>query len=50
MSMILRDQGKIFVYSKGADSVMMTRLKFNADSIEDMEQQKQIEDDLHKFA
>lgn len=29
---------------------MMTRLKFNADNIEDMEQQKQIEDNLHKFA
>lgn len=50
MSMIVRDQGKLYLYSKGADSVMMTRLKFNADNIEDMELHKIIEDDLHKFA
>jgi len=50
MSLILRDQGKLYLYSKGADSVMMPRLKFNADSTEDMEQQKQVEDNLHKFA
>lgn len=48
MSMILRDNGKIYVYSKGADSVMLPRIKFDSDT--DSELQKTTEDNLHKFA
>ena len=48
MSLIIKDQGKCFLYSKGADSVMMPRIKFDAD--QDTEQQHVTEDHLHKFA
>lgn len=48
--MIIRDKGKIYLYSKGADSVMMPRIKFDADSLTDMDLQKQTEDNLHRFA
>jgi len=48
MSMIINDQGRYYLYSKGADSVMMTRLKFNIET--DGELQKVTEDNLHKFA
>lgn len=48
MSLILRDNGKIFLYSKGADSIMLPRIRFDSDR--DIELQKIAEDNLHKFA
>jgi phospholipid-transporting ATPase len=48
MSIILRYEGKLYLYSKGADSVMLPRIHFDSDK--DMELQKGTEDNLHKFA
>ena len=48
MSLIIKDQGKYFLYSKGADSVMMPRIKFDIEK--DSELQKKTEDNIHKFA
>lgn len=48
MSVLLKTQGKLFLYSKGADSVMLPRIHFDSDK--DMELQKGTEDNLHKFA
>ena len=48
MSMIVRDGDKIMLYSKGADSIMLPRVKLHSE--EDMDHQKMTEDHLHKFA
>jgi len=48
MSMIIKDGDKYVLYSKGADSIMLPRIKFNHET--DMELQKETEDNLHKFA
>ena len=48
MSMIIEDNGKFYLYAKGADPVMLPRILFNQES--NVEQQKLAEDNLHKFA
>lgn len=46
MSMIIRDNGTYFLFSKGADTVMIPRLKFGNSE----EAQRRAEDTLNKFA
>lgn len=48
MSLVLRDGDKLFLYSKGADSVMLPRIKFNIDDNHDL--QTETENHLQKFA
>ena len=48
MSMIIKDGDKILMYSKGADSIMLPRIKLHSEN--EMELQKVTEDYLHKFA
>lgn len=48
MSLIIKDGDKILMYSKGADSIMLPRIKLHSE--EEMELQKVTEDYLHKFA
>jgi phospholipid-transporting ATPase len=44
MSLLLKTQNKYFLMCKGADSIMMPRIKI------DVMTQKKVEDDLYKFA
>lgn len=48
MSMLIKDKDKYFLYIKGADSMIIPRLKFDID--EDGDMQKLTEDHIHKFA
>jgi phospholipid-transporting ATPase len=48
MSLILKDGDKYVIYSKGADSVMLPRIRFNIDENNDL--QTETENHLQKFA